>query len=116
MADLADMQVVDPGIDETLEKLTEAEITKAINSVLSQAVAGRLKLYLKTCVHCSLCADACHTYISRDKDPDFAPMAKVKDTLVVMLRKKGRVSKEFMRNAARIALVSTLSFRCVLVP
>ncbi len=105
MADLADMQVVDKGLEKAVAGLSEERIQEVIGSVLSQAVAGRLKLYLQTCVHCGLCAEACHTYVSRDKDPDFAPVAKVKDTLAVMLKKKGRVDAEFMKNAARVAFV-----------
>jgi ferredoxin len=50
-----------------------------------------MKVYLDTCVHCGLCAEACHTYISRDKDPDFAPVAKVKNTLWEMVKRKGKV-------------------------
>ena len=90
MADLADQQVVDAGLDQTIKQLTPERITKVINSVLSQAVAGRLKLYLKTCVHCGLCAEACHTYLSRDRDPLFSPVGKVKNTLWKLVKKKGR--------------------------
>ena len=62
-----------------------------IRRVLDKESAARLKVYLETCVHCGLCADACHTYLSRDKDPDFAPVAKVKDTLWEMVKRKGKV-------------------------
>ena len=57
----------------------------------------------ETCVHCGLCAEACQTYLSRDGDPDYAPVAKVKDTLWEMVQRKGKVDGEFLRNAARIA-------------
>ena len=103
MADQEDAQVVDPGIDEQIVKLTPERIEKVINRVLKQESAARLKMYLETCVHCGLCSDACHTYLSRDKDPDFAPVAKVKDTLWEMVKKKGKVSPEFIKKAARIA-------------
>jgi Fe-S oxidoreductase len=103
MADLADAQVVDPGVDEQIKKLTPDRIQKTIQRVLKKESAARLKVYLQTCVHCGLCAEACHTYLSRDRDPDYAPVAKVKDTLWEMVRRKGRVSPEFIKNAARIA-------------
>jgi Fe-S oxidoreductase len=103
MADPADMAIEDPGIEEGLEKLTPERIEKTIMHVLENESAARLKVYLETCVHCGLCAEACHTYLSRNKDPDYAPVAKVKDTLWEMARKKGKVDKDFLRNAARIA-------------
>jgi len=103
MADLADAQVVDPGVDEQIKKLTPERIQQTIQRVLKKESAARLKVYLQTCVHCGLCADACHTYLSRDKDPDFAPVAKVKDTIWEMVKRKGRVSPEFIKKAARIA-------------
>jgi Fe-S oxidoreductase len=105
MADLADAKVVDPGIDEQIKKLTPERIEQVINRVLKKESAARLQVYLETCVHCGLCSDACHTYLSRDKDPDFAPVAKVKDTLWVMIKKKGKVSPEFIKKAARIAFI-----------
>jgi Fe-S oxidoreductase len=54
-------------------------------------------------VRCGLCSEACHTYLSRNRDPDFAPVAKVKDTLWEMVRKNGRVSGETLKKSARIA-------------
>jgi len=103
MADLEDAQVVDSGIDDVVDKLTPERIERVINRVLSKETAARLKVYVQTCVHCGLCAEACHTYVSRGHDPDFAPVAKVKDTLWEMLKKKGRVDGEFIKRAARIA-------------
>jgi len=103
MADAADAQVADPGIDESLERVGEAQIEAAIRRVLDKESAARLQVYLETCVRCGLCSEACHTYLSRDRDPDYAPVAKVRDTLWEMVRKKGRVDRAFMRRAARIA-------------
>jgi Fe-S oxidoreductase len=103
MADLQDALVVDPGIDESIAKLTPERIEKTILRVLKKENSGRLKVYLETCVHCGLCSEGCHTYLSRDKDPDFAPVAKVKETLWVMVKRKGKVSPEFIKKCARIA-------------
>jgi Fe-S oxidoreductase len=103
MADLEDSKVADPGIDEAVKKLDPKEIQRVIQHVLKNESAARMKAYLETCMHCGLCAEGCHTYISRDKDPDFAPVAKVKNTLWVMVKRNGKVDGEFIRNAARIA-------------
>jgi Fe-S oxidoreductase len=100
---MADAQVADAGLDTQVAKLTPERIEKTIRKVLDQESAVRLKMYVETCVHCGLCAEGCHTYLSRDRDPDFAPVAKVKNTLWEMVKRKGRVSPEFIKNAARIA-------------
>ena len=60
---------------------------------------------LLECVHCGLCAEACQSYVSRNGDPDYAPVAKVKDTLWEMVKRKGKVDGEFLHNAARIAYI-----------
>ena len=103
MSDLADQNVADAGIDESVKKLTPERIQSVIMRVLEQENAARIKVYVDTCLRCGLCAEACHTYLSRDRDPDYSPVAKVKDTLWVMVKERGRVSQEFLRHAARIA-------------
>jgi len=105
MADPVDMAVEDLGIEKGLEKLTPQRIAEVIRHVIDNESAARLKVYLETCVRCGLCSDACHTYLSRGKDPDFAPVAKVKDTLWQMVKRKGDVDKDFLRSAARIAFI-----------
>jgi Fe-S oxidoreductase len=103
MSDAADQRVVDAGIDGGITALTPERIEKTIQRVLTLETAGRLKVYLETCVRCGLCSDACHTFLSRGRDPDFAPVAKVRDTLWTMVKRKGRVDGELIRKAARIA-------------
>jgi len=95
--------VVDPGMDETIKKLTPEIIQETIQRVLKTETAARLKTYVKTCVHCGLCSNACHFYNSHDGDPKYAPVSKVKDTMWEILRKDGNVSPAFIRDAARIA-------------
>ncbi|MBW2257082.1 MAG: (Fe-S)-binding protein, partial [Deltaproteobacteria bacterium] len=103
MGDPIDAAVIDPGIDESLERVTEKRIEQVIRHVLDKESAARLKVYMETCVHCGLCAESCQSYISRDRDPEYSPVAKVKNTLWEMVKRKGKVDKAFMRNAARIA-------------
>src|SRR4030042_2953495 len=96
--------VADIGFDETLKKLTPEKIEKAINAVLNlRKNAGRFLAPLETCIHCALCSEACHWYHSHYKDPTYAPVAKVKMTLWEMIKRKGKVSPEFMKQVARIA-------------
>jgi Fe-S oxidoreductase len=96
-------QVVDPGLDESIKKLTPEKIERVVQRVLTKETAARLKIYLETCVHCALCAEGCHTYLSRDRDPMFSPVAKVKNTLWELVKTNGRVSPEKIKDMARIA-------------
>ncbi len=94
--------VTDPGLDETSEKLSQAQIWEVINRVLDKETAARFKIYMNTCVHCGLCSDACHWFLSNDRDPRFSPVGKVRQTLWEILRGK-RVDAEFLRKCSRIA-------------
>lgn len=94
--------VVDEGIDAGLAKLTPKKIEQTINRVLTKETGARMRAYLATCMRCGLCSDACSIYLSNDKDPRFSPAGKVKQTLLTMIRQKGRVSKQFLKGAVRI--------------
>ena len=103
MKETPESQVKDPGLDDAVKKLTPEKIQRAVQRVLTKECAARLKVYVDTCAHCGLCAEACHTYLSRDKDPMFSPVAKVKNTLWELVKRKGNVDGEAIRNMARIA-------------
>lgn len=93
----------DQGIEQGAAKLDIDRIEAVIQSVLKNETGARLKAYVDTCIHCGLCSEACHYYLSHDKDPRYSPVGKVKQTLWEMLRKKGRVTPEFIKKAAVIA-------------
>ena len=46
--------VVDPGLDETIKKLTPERIAEVVNQVIDEETAARFKIFLDTCVHLSL--------------------------------------------------------------
>jgi Fe-S oxidoreductase len=106
--------VADPGLDKTIEKLTPERIEKAVNAVLNlRKTAARFAAPLETCIHCALCSDACHWYHSFDKDPTYAPVAKLRMTLWEMIKRKGKVSLEFIKQCARIVFTEcNLCRRC----
>ena len=107
--------IADEGIERGAADLTADKIEKVVNRVLHGEAGARLKAYVETCVHCGLCAEACHYYLSRDQDPRFAPASKVKLTIWEMLRKKGRVDVEFMKRATEIAATQcNLCKRCAM--
>jgi Fe-S oxidoreductase len=95
--------VGDPGLDESIKKLTPERIQQVVQHVFTRETAARLKTYVDTCVHCGLCAVACHTYLSRDSNPEFSPVGKVKNTLWELVKRQGRVDGEFIRTMSRIA-------------
>ncbi len=97
-----DLNTPDPGIDKAIAKLTTERIEQVVNQVLDNETAARMKIYLNTCVHCGLCSEACHTYLSRDKDPRFSPVGKVKQTLWRLLETKGRIKPDELRDMSRI--------------
>ena len=102
-AERLEKEVEDPGLDKGIEGLTPEKIQKVINRVLKGETGARLKVYVDTCVHCGLCSEACHYYLSHDKDPLFSPVGKVKQTMWEILKNKGRVTPEFIKRASQIA-------------
>ena len=94
---------LDEGIDVGVSRLTPERIEAAINAVFKGETGARFRAYVETCIHCGLCADACHFYLSRDKDPRYSPAGKVKQTVWPMLKAKGKVDAAMIRQAARIA-------------
>ncbi len=108
-------KAIDVGIERGASVLTPERIEKVINQVLDNETGARLRVYVETCVHCGLCSEACHYYLSHDKEPRYSPVAKVKQTLWEMLRKKGRVSVDFMKEAVRISQTEcNLCKRCAM--
>ncbi|MEW6671220.1 MAG: electron transfer complex ferredoxin TmcB [Thermodesulfobacteriota bacterium] len=105
----------DKGIEQGAAKLTPEKIEQVINKVLSGETGARLKTYVDTCVHCGLCSEACHFYLSHDNDPRFSPAGKVKQTIWEVLKKKGKVSPEFIKRACEIASTEcNLCRRCAM--
>jgi Fe-S oxidoreductase len=96
-------KIIDQGLERGVEKLTPERIEKVVNRVINGESGARLKAYVETCIHCGLCSEACHYYLSHDKDPRWSPVGKVKQTIWEMVKKKGKVSPEFIKNACEIA-------------
>ena len=111
----AEQQVFDQATEAGLAKLTEEKIQRVINGVLQGETGARLKMYVQTCIHCGLCSEACHYYLSHDKDPAFSPVGKVKQTMWEILRKGGRVGHDFVRDMTRISQTEcNLCKRCAM--
>ncbi|MBW2517915.1 MAG: 4Fe-4S dicluster domain-containing protein, partial [Deltaproteobacteria bacterium] len=96
-------KIVDEGLEVGVQNLTEERIAKVIKRVLKGESGARLKAYVNTCIHCGLCSEACHYYLSHDNNPQYSPVGKVKQTLWEMLKNKGKVSADFIKRASQIA-------------
>ena len=106
-------EIADEGLDRGAAKLRPERIRNVIRDVLDNETGARLKVYTDTCVHCGLCAEACHFYLSNDNDPRFSPAGKVRQTVWELLSKKGDVGPDFIRRAAEIAYTEcNLCRRC----
>ncbi len=108
-------EIIDQGILKGVEQLSPEKIERVINQVLKEETGARLKVYVDTCVHCGLCSEGCHFFLSRDKNPLYSPAGKVKQTMWEILRKKGKVSIDFIKNAAVVAFTQcNLCKRCAM--
>ncbi len=95
------MYINDPGLDETVKGLSSERIEEVIRRVIGKQT-GRLKTIIETCMHCGLCSNACHHYLSNDRDPTYAPVAKLRMTLGEMIKREFKVDPEFIKFCARV--------------
>jgi heterodisulfide reductase subunit C len=102
----------DVGLDETIKRLTPEKIEKVVKAVIGGR-SSRIKAILNTCIHCGLCANACQWYLSNDKDPTYAPVAKMRMTIWEMIKRDGKVDAEFIKQCARIVFTEcNICHRC----
>ena len=73
-----------------------------IRNVLARNDTARLRMWLKVCASCGICADSCFLYLTNDKKPEYMPQYKVRATLGELIKKKGEVTREFLEEAKEI--------------
>ena len=54
---------------------------------------ARMKTCLRACAGCTLCAESCFLFMSHGQDPRYMPSYKVLNSLGVLYRKKGKVTR-----------------------
>ncbi len=69
--------------------------TKKIKDMLKMKKA-RMKLSLSACASCSICAESCFLFMSKDKDPQYMPSYKVVNSLGKLYKKRGKVDRLFL--------------------
>ena len=76
--------------------MTEREGIKVdpekIRDLLNQK-KSRMRTCLEACAACSLCAESCFLFKEKDGDPQYMPSYKVIQTLGLLYRKRGKVSR-----------------------
>ena len=69
----------------------------------------KIKLSLKVCAHCGLCAESCFIYVTRGKKPEYMPSHKMIYSIGRLYKKKGKVDWEELEKIREIVWK-----RCVL--
>lgn len=66
-------KIDDVGLQHGVDNLTPDRIQEVVQQVLKGETGARLQAYSEMCVRCGLCSEACHFYLSHDKDPSYSP-------------------------------------------
>ena len=72
-------------------------------STIQKTFKSRMKTWFEICAHCGMCADSCFLYLINDRDPEQVPAYKIQSTLGEIVKRKGKVSNEFMRKTMEVA-------------
>ena len=75
------------------EKQVKAIDHEKIKSMLDQR-KGVAKLCLAACASCTLCAESCFLFMSKNRDPRYMPSYKVINSLGILYKRKGKVDRE----------------------
>jgi Fe-S oxidoreductase len=82
--------------------------TEEIKAIMD-AEKAKMKLWLKVCAHCSLCAESCFLYTTKDRDPKYMPSHKFINSIGKLYKKRGKVDRRSLEEIGDI-----LYNRCVL--
>ncbi len=81
-------QVQKMGKMEVPSKLSDDERIETAKQVMLEKLDSALAVDLEACVHCGLCAEACHFYLST-KDPKYTPIRKLELMRRLYRRERG---------------------------
>ena len=83
---------------------TDVHQTKPLNMAAMQDMLQqrkkRMRLNLKACAGCSLCAESCFMFELKGHDPQYMPSYKVLHSLGRLYRARGRVSRKKLNEMA----------------
>ncbi|MBF0117489.1 MAG: 4Fe-4S dicluster domain-containing protein [Desulfobacterales bacterium] len=72
-------------------------MTEMIQEILKEYNA-KMKLSLKVCAHCSLCAESCFMFIKNNKNPIYMPSYKFINSIGKIYKKKGNVDLKMLED------------------
>lgn len=70
------------------EGMTDDERVRRAKKVFLSRIHSRMAMDLEACIHCGMCAEACHFY-AQTKDPQYTPVLKVEPLRRVYRRELG---------------------------
>lgn len=76
--------------------------TEEIKSVMD-ANRSKMKLWLRVCAHCSLCAESCFLFTTKGQDPKYMPSHKFINSIGKLYKKNGNVDLETLEEIGDIA-------------
>ncbi len=85
------------------EESISADINGAAVWTLLEKHKFAMRMALRVCAHCGLCAESCFLYVARDRRPEYMPSHKFIHTLGTLYRKKGHVRREELESMCHIA-------------
>ena len=77
--------------------MRQATIPAMTLAGIARVIDGRrdmIRLSLKACAHCALCADSCFQYRNSGRDPAWSPAYKAVNSIGKIWRSRGRLSDE----------------------
>ncbi len=80
-----------------------AEINRDAVWALLEKHKYAMRMALRVCAHCGLCAESCFLYVARDRRPEYMPSHKFINTLGILYRKKGRIGRAELESMGHIA-------------
>ncbi|NNL77083.1 MAG: (Fe-S)-binding protein [Desulfobacterales bacterium] len=87
--------------------------TAEIRKILDVNSGARIRTWLSICSRCGLCAESCFVYLANNRDPRLSPAYKFKHSLGEMYRRKGKLTREFLKKCYEISwLQCTMCKRC----
>lgn len=89
--------------DVLAKEFISEDINRATVWALLEKHKFAMRMALRVCAHCGLCAESCFLYVARNRRPEYMPSHKFIHTLGILYRKKGRVRREELETMCHIA-------------
>lgn len=85
-----------------MDKQNSPEVNREVIQRLLDKDRSKIKLMLKLCAHCSMCAESCFLYTKSGGDPKYIPSHKMINSLGYLYKKNGKVSWQDMEKIKEI--------------